>query len=254
MWAIEIHFRRLLESIETKKRINREKLEWHFELSTELRCSFINSSIKLFCMKSLMYFALLGLALTISSFETTNSSSLYSKIESYFSSLNLGKKQGINSESLKALKENIEFSEQDYRHTYLLSGDNSDAVAFAHIILYSWLKEKKFKKADLVSCAASRTISDAGLGTLKEIGYNVVYNNGTYAISFSDKEKPLKLTLNSCDKKSDQQTTMKLALSPSASNSVSSSSTLYYSGAGSSREVFESIATDLYSVIQDLKK
>ena len=206
-------------------------------------------------MKSPIFLALLVLGLTVSSFETASTSDLNSKIQNYFTSLNVSKKQGINSESLRVLKDNIELSDIDYRHRYLITGDNGDAVAFAHIILYSWLKEKRFNKIDLVSCTTSPTITEAGLETLKEIGYEVLNGNGIYTVSYSNKRKALKLKLYSCsDKTSNQPMDMKLNLVPGTSTNELSTSTLHYVGQGKSKEMFESIATDLYSVIQVLKK
>lgn len=196
----------------------------------------------------------LGLGLLLSSFQTNLNTKLYPKIEGYFNTLDLSSKREGNAEVLRSLKGNIELSEIDEKHTYLLRSENSDAVAFAQIILHSWLKEKKFRKVDLLSCSPVQTISDAGLQTLKEIGYYVRYENGTYTVLFSEGQKPLKLTLHSCtDKKLERSKVMNIVLLPQGEKSQGADTPLYYSQT-EPKEMFRSLAVDLFSIIKELKK
>jgi hypothetical protein len=206
-------------------------------------------------MKQVLTLALVSGAFLISSFHfPTAEIKLYPKIETYFNTLDLSKKRDINSDVLNLLKNNIELSDIDYRHDYLLSGDNADAAAFVHIILYSWIKAKKFNKIDLQSCSNTQTISEQGIQALKDIGYNVEKKDAGYLISFSENIKPLKLSIFACtDKKVMGTPVMKLTIRSDNSNNEKSSSILHYSQ-GDSKEMFASIATDLFSVIQIIKK
>lgn len=204
-------------------------------------------------MKLFISFLLLMLAASTSSFNTGRSTDINTKIENYFNSLDLTKKQESNDKVLNQLKNNIEFSDFDNRHTYLLTGNSTDALAFTQIIILTWLKEKKFKKVDLMSCSQTLTISEPGLQTLKEIGYEIEFKEGQYNVSFSDKDKPLKVAVYSCDdKKAKQEFVMKLLITAGSTES-NDTSTLKYVGTDS-KETFKTLATDLYSMIKVLKK
>lgn len=204
-------------------------------------------------MKLSVSILLTMLAAGMSSFYTSNTLTINPKIENYFSSLDLSKKHQLNEKMLNQLKNNIELSDIDSRHTYLLSGDNTDALAFTQIIILTWLKEKKFKKVDLVSCAQTLAISEEGLQTLKEVGYGVEFKDGQYNIEFSESDKPLKINIYSCDdKKAKQDFIMKLWIASGGSVRDEMSTLIY--NASDSKEMFRSLATNLYSMIKVLKK
>ena len=199
-------------------------------------------------MKPLLLFGLFFLTI----FKHDAFGQMNTSIEQYFKSLDTSKKQSINQAVLQHFQSYIELSEIDVNHSYLISSDNADAAAFSQVILATWLKERRYKKVALTSCAPTQAISEAGLKTLQSIGYKVDKKGNEYYVQYADKDKPIKFALLPCShKKAINADDLELRLT---AETTSTNEYAFHYQPGNTDDIFRSLATEFYAVINGLKK